>query len=115
VVRELLVNVLKHAQATQATVVVHRGDNQLWIVVTDDGVGMEQQPELVPIQKLRSYGLFSVYEQLDRLSGSMEIVTAPGRGTCVTIQVPEVPVTGGNGHQAAVPSGMIGEEAAMVL
>lgn len=108
VVRELLMNVLKHAQATRASVAVHRGDNQLRIIVTDDGVGMDQQPELVPVQTFRSYGLFSVYEQLDRLGGSMEIVTAPGRGTCVTIQVPLVPLPGEYLDQAATSPGMTG-------
>jgi PAS domain S-box-containing protein len=88
VVRELLMNVLKHAKATQASVTVQRDENLLRIVVADDGVGMDPQSEHVPAGKPMSYGLFSIYEQLDRLGGSMEIDAAPGQGTQVTILAP---------------------------
>jgi signal transduction histidine kinase len=82
-VRELLMNVVKHAGTRTAEVRLRRGDGELEVVVVDDGKGFE--PEATPHQ---SYGLFSVREQIDRLGGTVEVTSAPGLGSRVSVRVP---------------------------
>ena len=40
-VRELLFNIIKHAQATMAKVVIQKVGNQLQVLVADNGVGFD--------------------------------------------------------------------------
>ena len=87
-VRELLVNVAKHAGADAATVCVAVEDGQVLVTVADDGRGFpgEAQPAGVPAEG--GFGLFNIREQLRRLGGNVEIDSEPGRGTRVSLRVP---------------------------
>ncbi len=85
-VRELLLNTVKHAQASAASVRVLLTDpNALHIVVEDDGVGFDPGAGLGPS---RSFGLLSVRERLGWLGGEMVVDSAPGQGTRVRLVVP---------------------------
>lgn len=98
--RELLFNVVKHAQVDSATVFLRcAADHCVQLTVTDAGRGFEPQ-ELAPAGKERSgFGLFSIRERVGLVGGSLEIVTAPGQGSRCTLTVPLVPAAA-----AAVPS-----------
>jgi signal transduction histidine kinase len=85
-VRELLSNVLKHAEATRARVTLRRLDQQLSISVEDQGVGFELEP--ATLSQASGFGLFSVREQISRLGGTLSIETASGQGTRVRLQLP---------------------------
>jgi signal transduction histidine kinase len=84
-VRELLVNVVKHAQAQKVKVFIGRVNNDVLIKVIDDGIGF------VPSHlsnKIRGFGLFSIRERLDYLGGNIEIESKPGQGTRITLIAP---------------------------
>jgi two-component system CheB/CheR fusion protein len=86
-VRELVMNVLKHAQAPAAKVSLRRIDHQLQIDVEDRGVGFD--PEALGERPAdRGFGLLSVREQVARLGGTLTVASAPERGTLVTLRVP---------------------------
>jgi signal transduction histidine kinase len=85
-VRELLTNVLKHAQAPCATVTVRRTDACFEIEVADQGVGFA--PTERDVRSPGGFGLFSVREQIARLGGDVEVVSAPQQGTRVSMRVP---------------------------
>lgn len=88
-VRELLFNVVKHAQTQSATVTmqVERGGGRMRIVVADNGVGYD--PDLaVPVTSGSGFGLFSIRERLDLIGGGMEIISSPGNGCRCTITTP---------------------------
>ncbi|MCJ7730011.1 MAG: PAS domain-containing sensor histidine kinase, partial [Sedimentisphaerales bacterium] len=87
-VRELLINVVRHANASKAKVSVWRADNQMHISVQDDGVGFEPAEALAKGVREGKYGLFSVKERLEQLGGRVEIESAPDRGCKVTMTVP---------------------------
>ncbi len=89
-VRELLFNVVKHARAGSATVRVARErDTGIRIVVTDDGVGFApDQTSQGSDDAATGFGLFSIRERLQVLGGTLEVDSAPGHGTSVTIHVP---------------------------
>lgn len=88
-VRELLLNVVKHAQVTTATVTMYcRDDQQLQIVVEDQGVGFDARGGIEPGPVPGTLGLFSVAERLGFLGGRLLVDSAPGRGTRATLTVP---------------------------
>lgn len=86
-VHELLVNVVKHAKATNALVKVRWGGKKVQIVVEDDGVGFikNKRPPGSGI------GLFSIKERLHSFGGNMNIVSDLGGGTTVSLVVPLPP------------------------
>ncbi|MGD0679138.1 MAG: chemotaxis protein CheB [Polyangiaceae bacterium] len=85
-VRELVMNVLKHAKAP-ATVSLRRSDDHLEIDVKDRGIGFDPEaPTDGPTD--RGFGLLSVREQIVGLVGTLKIESAPHQGTRVTIRVP---------------------------
>jgi two-component system CheB/CheR fusion protein len=86
-VRELLGNVLKHAQTPAAKLVLRRSEDQVEISVEDQGVGFDPHAT-VPSASSGGFGLFSVREQIHRLGGTMEIESGAGAGTRVTLRLP---------------------------
>ncbi|MCC6524240.1 MAG: PAS domain S-box protein [Polyangiaceae bacterium] len=86
-VRELLANVLEHAQTSAARVTLRRAGSHLLVEVTDDGIGFVPA-EVTSGATARGFGLFGVREHLGRLGGTLEIESAPRSGTRVRLQVP---------------------------
>jgi len=86
-VRELLMNVLKHAKAPAATVSLTRTDDNCRIDVEDRGAGFDPTAPLSP-QGGGGFGLLSVRAQIARLGGVLDVKSAPGRGTLASVLVP---------------------------
>lgn len=81
-VRELLFNVVKHAQADKVFIAIRNAAENLEITVTDNGVGIN-------LDAIKSYGLFSVTERIKYLGGTIDIeANAAGTGTRISIVVP---------------------------
>ncbi len=87
VVRELLFNVQKHAQARQASVTVRRTRESCTILVEDDGVGFEAK-RVSSFTPAGGYGLFSAQAQIESVGGSFAIAARPEGGTRATLVVP---------------------------
>ncbi len=84
-VRELLVNIAKHAGAKHVRVVVRKSGEDIAIEVEDDGVGFSTG---TGDREFAGYGLFSIRERLKHLGGSMEIASSRGKGTRVLLVAP---------------------------
>ncbi len=86
-VRELLMNVLKHAGTGRAVVSVGEDHGGLLRVsVTDEGRGFDVNE--ADNTEPNHFGLFSIKERIEGLNGRVEIRSSPGEGTCVTLLVP---------------------------
>lgn len=85
-VRELLLNVLEHAKTSTAKISLRRTAEGFEIDVEDDGVGFDPREPSDPTDA--SFGLLRVREQLRRLDGTLEIVSAPAKGTRVSLRLP---------------------------
>jgi signal transduction histidine kinase len=83
--RELLTNVVKHANAKQAILSVGLKDGNIVITVADDGAGC---PSLPVACDGAGFGLFSIRERLKHFGGLLSIESLPGRGTTVTVVMP---------------------------
>lgn len=86
-VRELVMNVLKHAQVPAATVSLRRNDQDIEVDVADGGAGFD--PSFADGAKNGAgFGLLSVREQIRGLGGTLRVESAPQRGALVTLSVP---------------------------
>lgn len=87
-VRELLFNVVKHAGVNRAKITTTgRGEGTITFSVEDKGRGCDAEAfafESAP----GSFGLSSIRQRLSLFDGRMDIDSAPGRGTVVTLVVP---------------------------
>jgi PAS domain S-box-containing protein len=88
IVRELLTNVIKHAQAKQVDVRIRRIDGTVQVSVQDDGIGFQPPRSGAYVSESGGFGLFNIREKLDYLGGSITIESAPGEGTCIVVVVP---------------------------
>lgn len=87
-VRELIVNIVKHAQARHARVTILREGDLINIKVEDDGVGIHNPPGDSPAGNNDGFGLFSIRERLHYLGGRVQVESEDGAGTRVTLWVP---------------------------
>ena len=87
-VRELLVNVVRHSGETEADIHISRLDGHLRITVTDGGSGFDPSRLGTPDDGL---GLVSVRQRLDLIGGRMRVASSPDGGTTVTLEAPAFP------------------------
>jgi PAS domain S-box-containing protein len=81
-VRELLFNVVKHAQVHQATVLMQRRDERLvQVIVTDAGIGFEASHPPVGKTTVGGFGLRHLRGRMEVLGGRLEMHSAPGQGS----------------------------------
>jgi signal transduction histidine kinase len=88
-VRELLRNVVKHAGVTVAQVSVEEDDDQLRVIVSDEGRGFEWQMEMFGERSGR-FGLWSVADRVRDVGGTFDVHTAIGSGARFVMQLPLV-------------------------
>jgi PAS domain S-box-containing protein len=87
--RELVYNVLKHAQATTIAIQLDISNVSIALHVCDDGCGFP--PDECPVEHRPtkgSFGLFSIREKMTILGGRLDIVAGPVRGTVATVTIP---------------------------
>jgi signal transduction histidine kinase len=88
-VRELLVNVVKHAKAKKAKVFTCRIQKNIQITVEDNGVGFDAEAiSAVKDPAKGGFGLFNIRERLDQIGGSVIINARAGKGTRITLTAP---------------------------
>jgi signal transduction histidine kinase len=83
---EALQNVAKYAEASRAEVHVGQDDGMLGFDVRDDGPGFD------PMAATAGTGLQGMADRLAALGGTLEVTSAPGRGTTVSGRIPVSPV-----------------------
>jgi signal transduction histidine kinase len=80
VINEALVNVIKHAEATSATVSLRHHDGALRIEVTDDGIG--------GADRTRGSGLAGLADRVAAAGGTLDLESTPGAGTSLRAELP---------------------------
>jgi signal transduction histidine kinase len=85
--RELMANVVKHAEATHILVSLAYEPDEVAVRVEDDGKGFDPRQYLTqsPIDELH-FGLFSIRERVAAYGGRLEIKS--GEGTVATVSIP---------------------------
>ena len=82
-VQEALTNVVRHAHATRADVVMMVREDKLVVLVEDDGVGFD--PQTVSTED--HLGLFGIRERAEMIGATLLVESAPGKGTTIMLEV----------------------------
>lgn len=86
IIQEALSNVRKHAGVDRAVVTISVADGRLTARVDDDGRGFEQDPSSVSDRP--RFGLQTMRERAESVSGELSLSSSPGGGTHVSVSVP---------------------------
>jgi PAS domain S-box-containing protein len=84
IAQEALTNVVRHARATRADIILKRGAAAVELCVQDDGIGFPADKASSP----SSVGLASMQERAKLLGGTIRIVSVPRGGTKVIATLP---------------------------
>jgi signal transduction histidine kinase/chemotaxis methyl-accepting protein methylase len=87
VIQEALTNVLKHAHASDVSVILEQRRDHVQVIVEDDGRGFDLDA-LQRAPNVRRLGLLGMRERLALVGGTATIETAPGSGTTLFVQLP---------------------------
>lgn len=84
-----LANVRLHAQATRVVMSLIDAEDSVRLDITDDGVGFDMAEwDLTPDAASASYGLRFMRSRLRELGGGLDIESAPGEGTAISVHLP---------------------------
>jgi signal transduction histidine kinase len=86
IVREALVNAFRHSGAQAVSVELDYTDNQLRILVHDNGRGID--PEVLQSGREGHWGLSGMRERTERIGGQLKLWSGPAAGTEIELVVP---------------------------
>ncbi|MBT7067736.1 MAG: HAMP domain-containing protein [Verrucomicrobia bacterium] len=86
--RELLCNVVKHAEAEHVTVVCACGEREVSVTVKDDGVGFDAGQVGQGFSRTGGFGLFNLQERFTYLGGRFVVESSKGGGTQAVVALP---------------------------
>jgi signal transduction histidine kinase len=84
IVQEALNNVVQHARASHADVILGKQDGHVIAIVEDNGQGFDPQATGKPDR----LGLLGMHERAEALGGTLLVESAPGSGTTIRVEVP---------------------------
>ena len=85
-IRELLFNIVKHADTSHAKITLSRVNDKAHIVISDSGKGFDVQAVMNDTKT--AHGLLVVQDRLSLLGCFMEVASEPGKGTRMVIEAP---------------------------
>ena len=87
IVQEALRNIDKHAEASQAQVVVDFKESELQLTISDNGKGFQLPENVSDLSRGGKLGLVGIQERASLLNGSMIVKSEPGEGTTIIVEV----------------------------
>ncbi len=87
ITREALVNVQKHAQATQVTIRLERVGDHVRLLIVDDGIGFDEHV-VAAAPPGTHFGLLTVRERIESVGGALQVVSGAGLGTQLDVTLP---------------------------
>jgi two-component sensor histidine kinase len=80
--REAIANMLRHAHAVNMELSLRYEPKLVILVIRDDGIGFQDS------QQSAGFGIRGMQRRCTKIGARMELETAPGHGTCITIRAP---------------------------
>ena len=87
IVQEALNNATRHAQASRATIRLEQNGHLIRCLVSDDGIGFDV-PAALNKKGDKGLGLIGIRERLNAIGGVYRIISAPGQGTTLQVEIP---------------------------
>jgi PAS domain S-box-containing protein len=88
IVQEALTNIIKHARATYASLILERRGNQMSAIIEDNGCGFDVEALSAVRAEQRRMGFLGMQERATLVGGTLSIESTPGAGTTVYVRVP---------------------------
>jgi two-component system sensor histidine kinase UhpB len=82
IIQEQVSNILKYAQAKNVSIVIQKTEAFFKLIIQDDGIGFD--PTAIP----KGIGLKNMESRIHLFEGTMSILTSPGEGCLIKIQIP---------------------------
>jgi signal transduction histidine kinase len=101
IAQEALNNALKHARANSVRIHLRFGDAETEMEISDDGVGFEPVVDHMG----GGFGIPGMKERSQKIGGTLQIDSAPGKGTRVIVLVPVNPLERSNQKGSGSPQG----------
>ncbi|MCK6542852.1 ATP-binding protein [bacterium] len=86
--QECVTNILRHSNATEASVTLSQTQGKLFLTVDDNGSGIDE----IHLTSSKSIGLIGMRERIRAVGGHIFIKTAVGQGTHIRVELPSEPV-----------------------
>lgn len=83
VIQEVVSNIIKHAKATELTLQIIKHDNELSILIEDNGIGFDTSK----INSFEGIGLKNILSRIEFINGTVHFDSVLGRGTTVIIEL----------------------------
>jgi len=84
IVQESFTNILRHSGATEASLIMKKVNNQLYLTIEDNGKGFN----LDEVEESIHAGITGMYDRADIMGGILQIDSSPGKGTIVHLEIP---------------------------
>lgn len=81
--QEAMTNILKHSDASNATFDLYVQDQQVHLIIQDDGKGMDLTPST-----LNGIGMINMRERAEMLGGTFLLESSPDKGTDIIVEIP---------------------------
>lgn len=82
IIQEQLTNILKHAKATQANILLSTNENDIYLEVKDNGIGFDTG------KKRQGIGLSNIQSRVSMYEGRLEVHSEPGNGSKLSVIFP---------------------------
>lgn len=84
IMQEILTNITRHAKATEVSIYIEEIEDQLFMEISDNGVGITEQQIFNP----KSFGIIGMYERTEQLGGKLRILGIPSEGSTFELRIP---------------------------
>ena len=88
IAQEALNNIAKHAQANRVNILLEPRDNSVVLIIEDDGIGFDTDKQIPAGNLTKGMGLIGMQERVSLVGGTLEIESAPGKGTTIYAKIP---------------------------
>jgi PAS domain S-box-containing protein len=85
IIQEALTNVARHARTSEVWITVENQGGDLWLTVTDQGIGFDPEQGLAGGN---STGLKGIRERISAIGGSFVLKSIPGSGSMLKVRLP---------------------------
>ncbi len=88
IVQECINNIIKHSKASHVKILIEKKENELFILISDNGAGISYQQQQEIFNNNTGFGLVGIRERTKYLNGIFNLESSEGFGVSVKIIIP---------------------------
>jgi len=88
VIQEAITNIIRHANAKRASIILHFTKGTVRVNIKDNGAGFDVEEAISTKNRPRGLGLLGMKERVELFNGNFSIRSSPGEGTEIRIKIP---------------------------